>query len=152
MMIIISLLFKWPHLSLTGMGHLTSLSMQNRVRKSTKAQISSNWLQTIQPKQRKKGRQAVGGWCLTMPPLSPLTSFCQVLSALSCPILSSHTHLSLNITDGKIEPHKCALVVVLVPRAQPNSRTPSWKSLIVLPRETVPFTGASPRDCEGREC
>ena len=145
MMIFISLLFKWPHLSLTGMDHLTSLSMESRVRKSTKAQISNKWLQTIQPKQRKKGRQPAGGWCLTMSPLPSLTSFCQVLSALWCSILSSNTHLGLNITDGKIEPHRSDLVMVLVPEPSLVLELPAEKSLIVLPREIVPYTGAFPR-------
>lgn len=152
MVIFISFLFKWPHLSLIGMDHLTSLSMQSKVMKSIKAQISSNWLQTIQPKQRRKGRQVVGGWCLTMSPLPSLTSFYQVPSALLCPIMSSNTHLGLNITDGKIDPHRNDWVMVLVPEPSPVLELPAEKLLIVFPRETVPYARASPRDCEGREC
>lgn len=152
MMTLIILLFKWPHLSLIGMDHLTSLSMQNRVRKSIKAQISSNWSQTTQPEQRKKGRQAVGGWCLTSPPLPPWAAFHQVLlSALLCPTLSSYPPRP-KITDEKIAPQRSDFVVVLVPGPSLVLQLPAEKSLLLLPRETAPFTGTSPRDFDGKEC
>lgn len=82
----------------------------------------------------------MGGWCLTTLPLPALNhsiKYCQHYHAPSCP----HTHLNLNITDEKIEPHRSDLVVLLVPEPSLVLEFRDEKSFLVLPKEMSPFAG-----------
>lgn len=118
------ILCKWSHLSHWPPGFAFH---EEQVRKSSKAQISSNRSQNTSSERRKEGRHAVvGGISLPHPCL--LLQHSIKWSALLCPSLSSHLSRP-NITNEKID-----VAIVLVPRAQPGSRTPSSEVPPIAPK------------------